>query len=201
MMEKVLIYIKHNLKFLWRLIELCNGLLFTVFYREKLFSCLHEVFTESVLPSYEYRVLQKHEASALCALIKQQDVSDIEHFKPHEFDLQSIRRQFRNMALLMMGVFDQDTLIGYFFLRFFINKTCFVGRIIDKSYRGKGIGINMNRIMYEISWRMQFRCLSTISQHNKTVLKAHAKNSSMVIIKKLPNDYLLVEFLREGNKS
>jgi RimJ/RimL family protein N-acetyltransferase len=198
-MERILIYIKHNLRFLWKLIELSNGLLFAVFFEKKLYRYLHEVFTEFALPPYDYRVLHDSEAKDLFNLIEQQDISDLEHFKPHEFDLRSIMKQFQNRALLMMGVFDQDKLIGYFFLRFFINRKCFVGRIIDRSYRGKGIGINMNRIMYEISWRMEFRCLSTISLNNKNVLKAHANNQAMNVIRKLPNDYLLVEFLREGS--
>jgi RimJ/RimL family protein N-acetyltransferase len=101
----------------------------------------------------------------------------------------------------MMGAFDGERMIGYFFLRFFANKKCFVGRIIDKDYRGKGVGLTMNKIMYETAWGMFFRCYSTISNNNKAVIKAHAKNSSMKIRKELANDYLLVEFIREKNQS
>ncbi len=199
-MERILIYIKHNLRFLWRLIELGNGFLFDLLFKKKLNGHVLKVFAEYALPPYNYRLLGESEAEDLFNLIKKQDVSDLEHFKPHEFDLRSIKEQFGNRALLMMGVFDRNELVGYFFLRFFASRKCFVGRLIDKSYRGKGIGINMNRIMYEISWRMGFRCLSTISLNNKTVLKAHANNPTISIIRKLPNDYLLVEFLKEGSK-
>ena len=57
----------------------------------------------------------------------------------------------------------------------------------------------MNKIMYETAWRMNFRCLSTISRNNIKVMRAHAKNSAMVVLKELQNDYLLVEFIKEGN--
>ncbi len=96
----------------------------------------------------------------------------------------------------MMGAFNQDKIVGYFFLRFFPNKQCFVGRLIDKEYRGQGIGTVMNNIMYETAWRMKFRCLSTISKNNIAVIRAHAKNPNMNVIKELQNDYLLVEFVR-----
>jgi hypothetical protein len=84
---------------------------------------------------------------------------------------------------------------GYFFLRFFMNGKCFVGRLIDKDYRGKHIGKVMNRIMYETAWKMNFRCLSTISKNNQFVMRSHADNQKMVVLKDLQNDYLLVEFL------
>jgi len=96
----------------------------------------------------------------------------------------------------MMGAFANERLIGYFFLRFFANRKCFVGRLIDADSRGKGIGQIMNNIMYETAWRLGFRCLSTISNNNKAVIGAHAKNPAMVVLKELPNEYLLVEFVR-----
>ena len=95
----------------------------------------------------------------------------------------------------MMGTFADQKMVGYFFLRFFANRKCFVGRLIDKEYRGKGIGYEMNKIMYNTAWEMGFRCLSTISKNNKSVMGAHAKNSAMIVLKELQNDYLLVEFI------
>ena len=72
-----------------------------------------------------------------------------------------------------------------------------MGRLIDKDFRGKGIGELMNNIMYTISWNMGFRCLSTISKNNTAVISAHKKNTAMVVIKELSNDYLLVEFVQK----
>lgn len=195
-MEKIFIYIKHNFKLLWLIIEWGNGLLFDLLYRKRLNNQLRSIFTEFALLPYCYRVLNQSDAQDLFSLIQRQELSDLEFFRPHGHDFHSINSQFYNRTLLMMGVFDQDDLVGYFFLRFFANKKCFVGRLIDRNYRGKGIGINMNHIMYEISCRMGFRCMSTISNKNKNVLKAHAKNPTISIVKKLPNDYLLVEFLK-----
>lgn len=198
MITKILIYIKHNLKFAWRIIDHINASLFYFFYNSRLENVLPEVFSEFNAPPYLCRRLSLIDAEALFLLFDSQEKSDLEYFKPHGFEIDSIKKQFRNRAFLMMGTFDRDRLIGYFFLRFFANRKCFVGRLIDKNYRGKGIGLVMNSIMYETAWRMGFRCLSTISRHNTSVMKAHSRNQTMVVLKELQNDYLLVEFVKEA---
>jgi hypothetical protein len=70
--------------------------------------------------------------------------------------------------------------------------------LIDQKYRGRGIGVVMNSIMYETAWRMKFRCLSTISRNNNSVMRAHSGNRNMKVLKELKNDYLLVEFIPES---
>lgn len=193
-MEKTLILIKHNFRFLWVIIEWGNDITFSLLFRTALRKVLPVVFEEYSLPPFTYRFLNESDADALFALINSQEEEDFNYFKPHKFDLVSIKKQFSKSAFLMMGAFDGEKLVGYFFLRFFSNRKCFVGRLLDKEYRGRGIGNMMNTIMYEIAWRLEFRCLSTISRNNVAVIHAHKKNSHMTILKELNNDYLLVEF-------
>jgi hypothetical protein len=200
-MEKILIFIKHNLKFLWKIIEWGNGIVFSVFFKSRMEKVLLSVFNEFTFPPYSFRKLQKQDTEALFNLIKSQNASDLKYFSPHGLDFVSISKQFDNLSFLMMGSFDGEKLIGYFFLRFFANRKCFVGRLIDRDYRGKGIGPGMNKIMYETAWRMGFRCLSTISRNNTAVMRAHANNKTMIILKELRNDYLLVEFVNNANKA
>lgn len=196
-MERLFIFIKHHLSFLWNIIEGVNGFIFYSFYNSRLEKILPQVFHEFAGSQFSYRKLEASEAESLCSLIEEQPLSDLEYFHPHGFDLNSIMKQFKNRSMLLMGVFDKGKMIGYFFLRFFANKKCFVGRLIDRNYRGKGIGHVMNNIMYYTAWRMNFKCLSTISRDNVAVMRAHAKNPTMIIRKELKNNYLLVEFIRE----
>ncbi len=200
-MEKILIFIKHRLGFLWKIIEWANGLLFSLLYKSRLEKVLPDTFREFAESPFSYRRLYITDTDALYELIHFQEDSDLEYFRPHAFDLETIGSQFKNRSFLMMGVFDGQRIIGYFFLRFFANRKCFVGRLICKKYRGKGIGLTMNKIMYETSWRMGFRCLSTISRNNLAVMRAHAKNPTMVVLKELANNYLLVEFIRKNGVS
>ena len=199
-MERLFIYIKHNLGFLWVIFENINDTIFYWFYSRRLRLVVHEVFKEYSLRNFVIKVLKQGDADLLYELIKSQSENDLRYFKPHGFDIDSIKKQFGKKAFLMMGVFDNEKLVGYFFLRFFANKKCFVGRLIDKNYRGKGIGNVMNDIMYNIAWGMNFRCLSTISKNNKAVIGAHKKNPNMVVLKELQNDYLLVEFVNSASK-
>lgn len=167
-------------------------------HRSRLEKVLHGVFKEVAESPYTSRKLVRSDLSLLHELLNSQNEGDLDYFKPHGFDLRSLIRQLDNPSFLMMGTFENHKLIGYFFLRFFANRKCFVGRLIDKHYRGKGIGSVMNNIMYEIAWRMGFRCLSTISRNNRLVMRAHAGNTNMVVVKELGDGYMLVEFVREG---
>mgnify|MGYP001011291875 CR=1 FL=1 len=196
-MVRFFLFVKHNLLPVWRIIEWGNGMLFSVLYGRKLETTIKDVLNGSLTNKLSYRRLALSDAESLSDLIIAQDEMDLVYFHPHEFDLRSVIRQFQNKAFLMMGVFNGDEMVGYFFLRFFINKKCFVGRLIDRSHRGQGIGRIMNDIMYEIGWRMNFRCLSTISRNNRAVIRAHATNQTIKVLKELSNDYLLVEFIRE----
>lgn len=200
-MEKILIFIKHRIRFLWRLIEWGNGVAFSLFFKAKLERILSLQFQRSESSPFTFRRLLLPDADELHDLIQSQEASDLRYFSPHAFDLVSIRKQFKKRSFLMMGAFDGERLAGYFFLRFFASKKCFVGRIIDRAYRGKGMGNEMNRIMYQIAWSMGFRCLSTMSKNNHAVIHAHKKNSAMLVLKELQNDYILVEFINPETKS
>ena len=197
-MEKLLIFIKHHLTFIWRIIESVNSVFFYLLHYAVLQKVMTEVLSARSEGPFLYRQLQREDAGLLFELIRAQKKSDLDYFKPHKFDLRSIQKQFENRSFLMMGAFENERLIGYFFLRLFVTKRCFVGRIIDSEYRGRGVGVIMNTIMYETAWKLDFRCLSTISRNNKSVIKAHARNEYVKVIKELQNDYLLVEFIKHN---
>lgn len=197
MMEKVLLFIKHRMGFLWSIIDVTNDFFFGLIFSSKLDRVLFSIFNEIEQEPFDYRRIEYEDAGNLYKLISNQSSADLEYFKPHSFDERSIINQIKKKSFLMMGAFSDDVMVGYFFLRFFANGKCFVGRLIDKKYRGKGIGVIMNKIMYEIAWQMKFRCFSTISKNNNAVIKAHSGNKHMIILKELKNDYLLVEFLSD----
>lgn len=201
MIARILLFIKHNVPFLWRIIDRLNTFLFRLFYGKRIRQVADKVIAGTVLPGYIFRRLEKNDLPVLEKLLNRQPVQRVAYFKPHSFNMESLKHVYSNPAFLMMGVFDgnNSNLIGYFFLRCFWNKKCFVGRLIDEPYEGKGIGRVMNRIMYQIAWECEFRCLSTISKNNQPVMRSHAKNPHMKILRELPNDYLLVEFVPSLN--
>lgn len=56
----------------------------------------------------------------------------------------------------------------------------------------------MNHIMYQTAWQNGFRCLSTISKQNSSIYNFHQTDKNFVVLKELPNDYLLVEIKNPG---
>ncbi|HOW31019.1 MAG TPA: hypothetical protein PLP88_05600 [Bacteroidales bacterium] len=195
-MVKLLLYIKHKLPFIWAFIEWLNGLLYRLLYHRSQQKAVQSVMEEFTLPGFTFRVIQQSDLPGLEQLIARQAPGRLLYFKPHGFDKPSLLKAYSNPAFLMMGVFEGSHMVGYFFLRFFWNRKCFVGRLIDEPYEGKGIGRMMNNIMYHIGWRMGFRVLSTISKKNSLVMRSHTNNSTMVVLKELEDDYLFVEFVR-----
>ena len=195
-MEKILLFIKHHLEFIWNFIEWINEGLVHILYAKKIDLKLNELLPLASADSFVSRKLVLSDAPLLYHLIHAQNPSDLKYFKPHKFDLISIRKQLKKKSFLMMGTFDEDKLIGYFFLRFFFNKKCFVGRLTDANYRGKGVGKIMNELMYGIAWGINFRCLSTVSKNNHFVMQAHQHNNAVKILKELSNGFILIEFIK-----
>jgi len=129
--------------------------------------------------------------------LSNQDERQLKYFKPHDFDKKTLKELMHNPSFFMMGVFDGKELIGYFFLRCFINKQCFTGRIIAREYQGKGISKPMGKILLESAWNSNFRVFCTVSKNNLNSLAAIRSVAKIRIVKELPNDYLYLEYIKE----
>lgn len=195
-MIKILLFIKHHFGFFWKLIEALNGWLFGLLFERQINRNLQILLEKSYHKKFIYKKLEESDLPKLHDFFDRQKPEQFRFFKPHAFLLTALRRLHRNRAFLMMGVFDSEKLIGYFFLRFFLNKKCFIGRIVDDDYQRQGVAKSMNEIMYQTIWQSGFRCLSTISKHNKSIVNFHQKGDNIRILKELPNDYLFVEIVK-----
>ena len=172
-----------------------NSVLFRLLYRGALLAESERCFDEFTLDAYTFRRLQSSDMAALYDLLHRQRHGRLRFFNPHEFDLDSLNAVARNAAFLMFGVFEGDQLVGYFFLRCFWNRKCFVGRLIDEPSERKGIGRVMNNILYNTAWRSNFRCYTTVSKSNELVMRSHRRNPHAKVVQELANDYLLIEFV------
>jgi len=192
---KVLIYVEHRYPFLWRIVEWVNGFIFKLLYGREFVQSAAGACRVFSRVRYRARLLTVADLGSLEALLAAQAPNRLTWFHPHGFDRKSLSAEFHNPAFLMMGVFDGPVMAGYFFLRCFWTRKCFVGRLVDQEYEGLGIGGMMNEIMYRTGWYNHFRVLSTISRNNHRVMRAHAGNPALKVLKELRNDYLLVEFV------
>lgn len=196
----LLLKIKHRLPFVWRGIERLNGVLFVMLHRRRVMASARACLGRYRLDGLTFRLLALADGPALSDFLTRQPAARTEFFKPHGFDAASVARQARNPAFMMFGVFREEALVGYFFLRCFWNRRAFVGRIIDQGWDGRGIGRVMNSILYNTAWDSGFRCMTTISRHNRAVVRSHANNSASHVLGDLPGDYMLVEMMRPDGK-
>jgi len=194
MIVRFLVYLKHRFPFIWNWIESLNGLVFSILHGRKLNRLVAHHF-KNQSEKITFRPLTKDDLPALEQMLA--DQPEMKFFNPHGFDSKSLKRAFNNKAFLMMGAFDDTEIAGYFFLRFFVNNKCFIGRMVDVRHQRKGIAKGMSHHLYSIAWDMNFRCLTTISKNNKAIFDLHNKENNIAILQELDNDYVLVEMLKK----
>ena len=196
-MVSIFLFIKENIPPLWKTIECLNSVLFKIVYHSKIQKALIQTIQKQTLKHYTIRLLTTSDIDSLSILIKSQEPEQLIYFEPHNFDFKSLERIFRNPSFFRMGIFFNNRIVGYFFLRCFVNKECFVGRLVDKYHRVKGIGKAMNDILYNTAWNSGFRVFATLSADNQMVMQSHKNNRHLIIRKKLADNYMLVEFVKE----
>ena len=201
MIARILLFIKHRLPWLWVVVDWTNARLFSLLHSRRMEAESVEAFAEFNLHGFRFAPLQSCDMRSLESLLSRQGENRLRYFQPHGFDRKSLARMLKNPAFLMFGAFHDKSLVGYFFLRCFWNRKCFVGRLIDQPYEGQGIGRVMNKIMYHIAWRSGFRCMTTISKENQQVIRSHRNNPHAHVIGELSNGYIWVEFLEMPARS
>ena len=184
--------IKKHTPWVWYMIECLNGRCVRLFHGRKIDRAIDAALSH-VDSVYAYKRLLKSHVEQLVQFIFRQPSGFDTFFKPHGFTEKDFKRVLTNGTFILIGVFDSDKLIGYCFIRFFINKTAFRGKIVDKEYQGRGVAKQMGLIMSKIASNAGFRVYATISKDNVASLKSAKYGSSIEIIKELPDNYLYVE--------
>lgn len=187
--------VREGCPIIWNAIEKCNEWLFLIRYGRK----LEKLDTEKSDNRYFYRLLQIDDTHELVRFLSVQPAESFHFFKPHKFNEKTIKKLLGNKSYLAFGVFDDTTLIGYYFLKsFFIGKSYF-GKIVDYRYQGKGIAKQMSVYAANAATTIGIHMYGTISKDNKASLLSAQKALDIKIIKELPNNYMLVEELPKGS--
>jgi GNAT superfamily N-acetyltransferase len=199
-MIKLLIALKKRLPFVWRFVEYINGLIFRVLFYKRLKRNAVNVLQDYTKEKFTYRFLTQNDLQALHELFQRQNQEQFRFFKPHDFDLKTLKRLFNNPSFFMFAVFDKNKLIGYFFLRCFCNKKSFTGRFVDEKYQGQGISKRMGKILHNLAWNSNFRVFGTASRDNFKSLNSYQSINNFKIIKELDNNFIYFEYLKSEEK-
>jgi len=190
-MEKLLLYIKHNLKFLWRIIEFFNSLLLNIVHRKKI-TTIKQNYSDYIDTNngFQFRLITSEDLDRLYSLLSKLDKHYVKYFNPHAFDRESLKYVLKSNNFLTFGYFHNKKLVGYFMLRLFANSKAFTSRVVDSDFSGRGIGKDMAKIMYRMANELDWGVFATISEENIASLKTH----NYKVVKKLPNGYILIKF-------
>lgn len=193
MLYKIAHILRNRFKFLWNLIEWGNALVFTLTYKASLKKI--PVILQECSGEYTLRMAEPEDAPALARFFAEQPEESFEFFKPHEFDEKALLKIIRNKAFLTFLVLDEKKIVGYFFLRCFVNGKCFKGYMVDNSYKRRGIAKLEGMVMNKVNEILGLRMFGSISPHNPASMAAAKAVNELKIVETLENGDLYIEFL------
>ena len=192
-MTAILIFIKHHIPFIWNIVEYINSQLFYILYRKRL-EFLGDKYSQS---KDSVRILRIEDMVALSEFFNKQPADSFEYFKPHAFDYNSLVKKNKDKSFIMIGVFSNNKIVGYGFLRCFFNGKAFRGKIVDISHQGHGIAKQIGSVLTDMATLMHLRLFATISKDNVKSISSSSAVNRIKILKELPGNYIYVEYLRK----
>ena len=200
MLVRILVFINHHIVFLWNIVEYFNARIFCILYLTRLNKILGNTQLMTGSNGIQFKYLREYDMELLADFFYKQPISAFEYFRPHGFDIRSLRKKNKDKSFIMIGAFCNDLLVGYCFIRCFFNQRAFRGKIVDKDFQGKGIAKQMGILTSEICRLLRFRLFATISKDNVRSIASSKAVNEMRIVKELPDNYLYVEYiLKDSN--
>lgn len=185
--------LRSRLGWVWRIIECLNAQLFAIRYGHK----LKKLKITSVIDGYKLVPLRDVPTAKLVDFFRHQPEEAFNYFRPHSFDVKTIKSLQVNKAFLAYVLLDEinDKIAGYCFNRCFFHGQGFRGRMVDVGYRGKGLGTAMNRILNEIGFGIGLRLFESVSKNNVASYKSALSASNVKVVKEMQDNELYLEIL------
>lgn len=191
MLYKLAHLLRDKFPFLWNGVEKLNSLLFYLLYHNR----LRKISFKGLSDEYAIREASSKDVSALVEFFKQQPQKAFTFFHPHGFDEKSVANVVKNRAFLTFVVCHDEKIVGYFFLRCFLNGKGYRGRMVDYRWNNKGIGKLMSLAINRVAITLGVRMFSSISPENYASLASVKATCNMKVIKVLDNGYYYIEIL------
>lgn len=193
MLYKLAHVLSDKFGFLWNIIEMLNAFVFALTHKSAL-EKIPEIL-KGCSGQFLLRVAAPADAVSLANFFAEQPEEAFEFFKPHDFDEKTLSKIIRNRAFLTFLVLDGEKIVGYFFLRCFVNGKSFRGKIVDYRYRGKGIAKLQGLAATKVATALGMRVFGTISPDNYASLASSKAVNEVKIVKTLDNGYYYIEYL------
>lgn len=187
--------IKEKCSFMWNFIEWANSCIFSMIHRKGL-KKINEAVGSTVPKPYKMRTASKKDVKRLLAFFSEQPKDAFHFFNPHGFDEPSIqsvieRASFLTFVLEEMHNYKEE-IVGYAFMRCFVNGKSYRGYIVDSKHRGQGLGKVIGYGLNHVGDMLHLNMYKSISPQNPASLKVTQAVCDTEILKTLENgDYLI----------
>lgn len=187
--------LRDKLPWIWDAVDTANSKLFDVRYGKKL-----RAFKFSVVPQgYLSMPMREIATDQLVRFFDHQPEEAYRFFKPHGFDVESIKKLQKNKAFLAYVLIDESNgnIAGYCFNRAFFFGKGFRGRMVDISYRGRGLGTVMNKLLDDVGFGIGLRLFETVNKANVASYRSAISASKVKVVRELNNNDLFLEILKD----
>ena len=139
------------------------------------------------------RIADVNDAERLADFFARQPEESFKWFRPHSFDEGTMRKLLGRKSYIIYVLEEEGKIIGYAFLRCFINGKCFLGKMVDVNQQGKGVCTKLCEVGMDIAQKTGFRMFESINKENVGSMKASQKACDVIVVEELDNGDLLIE--------
>ena len=147
---------------------------------------------QSILPE-GMRIAEVNDAERLADFFARQPEESFKWFRPHSFDEGTMRKLLGRKSYIIYVLEEEGKIIGYAFLRCFINGKCFLGKMVDVNHQGKGVCTKLCEVGMDIAQKTGFRMFESINKENIGSMKASQKACDVIVVEELEGGDLLIE--------
>lgn len=145
------------------------------------------------------RIADSNDAGHLADFFARQPEESFRWFRPHAFDEKTMRELLSRKSYIIYVLEEKGEIIGYAFLRCFMNGKCFLGKMVDVNHQGKGICTKLCEVGMKIAQKTGFRMFESINKDNIGSMKASQKACDVIVVEELDNGDLLIEDRPKGS--
>ena len=177
--------IQNKMPLLWEVVEGLNAAFCGIKIGQRL--QLQDCLTGGV------RIADVNDAGRLADFFARQSEESFKWFRPHTFDEKTMRKLLERKSYVIYVWEEEGEIIGYAFLRCFMNGKCFLGKMVDVNHQGKGVCTKLCEVGMNIAQKTGFRMFESINKDNIGSMKASQKACDVIVVEELDNGDLLIE--------
>lgn len=206
MLYKIAHLLRDHCTWIWDMAEAMNSLAFSIRYKKGL-TQVPEVLAKNNTGQVSLREATTQDAEALAAFFAKQPEGDFEFFRPHGFDVESLRVLLKRTSFMMFVAEastdscslnlqnSQKEIVGYFFLRSFVHGQSYLGKMVDHEHQGQGIGKLMCKAAMDVAVTLGVRMFESINKNNMASMRSTGAVLKQVVLEELEHGDLLIEDL------